>query len=679
GGGGVIVPEEIRELEAYGVAKIYSPEDGASMGLQGMINHMVENMDFSTMIDDFDVSELSSDKVRMIANLITFIEQAKPRGNRKLAGLKSWLTKNKDRHKTAVIGITGTGGSGKSSLTDELILRILHDLTKVRVAILSCDPSRRKTGGALLGDRIRMNAISTPRVYMRSFATRRSNEEIPDALPEAINIVKAAGFDLIMVETAGIGQGDSKITDLVDISIYVMTSEFGAASQLEKIDMLDYADLVVVNKYEKMGGEDAVRDVRKQLQRNQNAWDKLPEDMPVFGTIASRFNDDGVTALYHSILTTIADKTGIKFNSGLKKPKTKTSSSKTIIIPPRRTRYLSEIADTVKMYRSKTIEQADTLRKIWHLEETSKKISAGNPDQDTSKLISRLKKEISKTRKMLDKDTIKQINGWENIKKVYSKNEFKYHVRNHEFRVPLFFDSLSHTRIPKIALPKFKDPGEIYSWLREENVPGHFPYAAGVFPLKRTDEEPTRMFAGEGNPARTNARFKLLSAGYEAKRLSTAFDSVTLYGYDPDRRPDIYGKVGTSGVSICTMDDVKILYKDFDLCAPNTSVSMTINGPAPIILAMFLNAAIDQQADKFKAEKGKKPIKKQMDKIRTDVLSCIRGTVQADILKEDQGQNTCILSIEFALKMMGDIQEFFIKNNVKNFYSVSISGYHIAE
>jgi methylmalonyl-CoA mutase len=660
GGGGVIVPEEIRELEAYGVARIYSPEDGASMGLQGMINHMVKNVDFSTVKDNFDLSKLSPDNVVMIANLITSIEQAKPRGDKRLAGLKSWLAKNKDKHKTVVIGITGTGGSGKSSLTDELILRILQDLTKVRVAILSCDPSRRKTGGALLGDRIRMNAISTPRVYMRSFATRRSNAEITDVLPESIDVVKAAGFDLVIVETAGIGQGDSKITNLVDVSIYVMTSEFGAASQLEKIDMLDYADLVVVNKYEKMGGEDAVRDVRKQIQRNQNAWDKLPEDMPVFGTIASRFNDDGVTALYLSILKTIADKTGIKFNSGIKKPKTKTSSSKTIIIPTERTRYLSEIADTIRMYRSKTIKQADTLRKVWHLED-------------------RLKKEIAKAKKRLDKDTVKQINEWEKIKKTYSKDEFKYHVRNHEFRVPLFFDSLSHTRIPKIALPKFKDPGEIYSWLREENVPGHFPYTAGVFPLKRTDEDPTRMFAGEGDPARTNARFKLLSADYEAKRLSTAFDSVTLYGYDPDRRPDIYGKVGTSGVSICTLDDVKILYDGFDLCAPNTSVSMTINGPAPIILAMFLNAAIDQQVDKLKAEKGKKPTKKQMDKIRAHVLSCIRGTVQADILKEDQGQNTCILSIEFALKMMGDIQEFFIKNNVKNFYSVSISGYHIAE
>ena len=679
GGGGVIVPEEIKELEAYGVTKIYSPEDGASMGLQGMINHMVKKVDFSIVKDNFDLSKLSSDNPVMIANLITSIEQAKPRGNTQFGGLKSWLAKNVDKHKTCVIGITGTGGSGKSSLTDELVLRILHDLTKVRVAILSCDPSRRKTGGALLGDRIRMNAISDPRVYMRSFATRRSNAEITDALPEAIDVVKAAGFDLIIVETAGIGQGDSKITDLVDVSIYVMTSEFGSASQLEKIDMLDYADLVVVNKYEKMGGEDAVRDVRKQLQRNRNAWDKLPEVMPVFGTIASRFNDDGVTALYCSILKTIADKTGIKFNSGLKKPETKTSSSKTIIIPTERTRYLSEIADTVRMYQSKTIEQADTLRKVWHLEETSKKISADTQDQETSNLVSRLKKEIAKAKKGLDKDTVKHMNEWENIKKTYGKDEFVYHVRNHEFRVPLFFDSLAHTKIPKIALPKFKDPGEIYSWLREENVPGHFPYTAGVFPLKRTDEEPTRMFAGEGDPAKTNTRFKLLSADYKAKRLSTAFDSVTLYGYDPDRRPDIYGKVGNSGVSICTLDDVKTLYKGFDLCAPNTSVSMTINGPAPIILAMFLNAAIDQQVDKFKAEKGGNPTKKQMDKIRVDVLSCIRGTVQADILKEDQGQNTCILSIEFALKMMGDIQEFFIKNNVKNFYSVSISGYHIAE
>ena len=680
GGGGVIVPDEIKELEKYGVVKIYSPEDGSKLGLQGIINHMVKHLDFSTVRDsNFDFASLSPDNKLMVANLITAIELAKAEDNGNLAKLRSEILKKIGDRKIPVIGITGTGGSGKSSLIDEIILRFLQDIKDINVAIISCDPSRRKTGGALLGDRIRMNAIGDQRIYMRSIATRRSNTEIPDALPEAIEVVKAAGFDLVIAETAGIGQGDSNIIDLVDLSMYVMTSEFGAASQLEKIDMLDFADLIAVNKYEKRGGEDAVRDVSKQVQRNRNAWDKSPKEMPVFGTIASKFNDDGLTALYHAILDTIAEKAGVKFESNLPRSNTKTSTSKTIIIPPERTRYLSEIADTIRDYHRHTEEQADNLRRVWHLKETARTISEDKLSGDSSEVLSRLKEEIAKAEKSLNPETTHLLDEWREIRETYSKDELVYMVRGNEIRVPLFIESLSHKRIPKIALPKFKDPGEIHKWIREENVPGRFPFTAGVFPLKRLDEDPTRMFAGEGDPKRTNMRFKLLSAEYEANRLSTAFDSVTLYGYDPDIRPDIYGKVGTSGVSICTLDDVKTLYDGFELCAPGTSVSMTINGPAPLILAMFLNTAIDQQVDKYKYENGKEPTEEEYKKIRSMVLSNVRGTVQADILKEDQGQNTCIFSIEFALKMMGDIQEFFIENDVRNFYSVSISGYHIAE
>ncbi|MFH2219185.1 MAG: fused isobutyryl-CoA mutase/GTPase IcmF [Pseudomonadota bacterium] len=680
GGGGVIVPEEIRELEAYGVTKIYSPEDGARLGLQGMVNHMVRQLDFSTVNEaSFDVDRLSPDNKRLVANLITVIEQAKAQENGHLALLRSQLKKKIGNRKTPVIGITGTGGAGKSSLTDELVLRILNDFKNVKLAIISSDPSRRKTGGALLGDRIRMNAIGNSRVYMRSLATRASGTEIPDALSETIDVVRAAGFDLVIAETAGIGQGDSKITDLVDLSIYVMTSEFGAATQLEKIDMLDFADLTVVNKFEKRGGEDAVRDVRKQILRNRKAWGRPAEEMPVFGTIASKFNDDGVTALYHAVLEGLTEKTGVQFKSSMLRPETRVSTSKTIIIPPERTRYLSEISDTVRTYHRQTEDQAEAVRKVWHLEEAAAFLIADGQWEGSAEVLERLKAEIEKSRALPAAETVRLLDEWEEIKQTYLKDELVYRVRDREVRVPLYTKSLSHTKIPKIVLPKFKDPGEIYTWLREENVPGRFPFTAGVFPLKRVDEDPTRMFAGEGDPARTNSRFRLLSANYEAKRLSTAFDSVTLYGYDPDRRPDIYGKVGTSGVSVCTLDDVKVLYDGFELCAPNTSVSMTINGPAPIMLAMFLNAAIDQQVDAFRAEKGRPPAQQEYNDLRSKTLANIRGTVQADILKEDQGQNTCIFSIEFALKMMGDIQEYFIENNVRNFYSVSISGYHIAE
>ncbi len=675
GGGGVIVPEEIRQLESYGVSKIYSPEDGASKGLQGMINHMVRQLDFPTVESfTFDVDALEPENKLMVANLMTAVEQAKAKQNGHLAQLRTRLQALSRDRKVPVIGITGTGGAGKSSLTDELIIRLLHDLKQIHVAIISCDPSRRKTGGALLGDRIRMNAIGSPRVYMRSLATRNSQTEIPEALAECVLAAKAAGFDLVIAETAGIGQGDSRIIDMVDVALYVMTSEFGAASQLEKIDMLDFADLVVVNKFEKRGGEDAVRDVRKQVQRNRNAWNKTPEEMPVFGTIASKFNDDGVTALYRALLDAIAEKTGVALDSSLPRPESRTSTSKTIIIPPERTRYLAEIADTVRRYHQHTAAQAEALRKSWHIDEVIKLLG-----DHPAELATRLTEEAKAARENIRDDARKVLNEWEAVKEAYGRDELVYAVRGRDIRVPLFTESLSHQRVPKIVLPGFKDPGEIYRWMREENVPGRFPFTAGVFPLRRIDEDPTRMFAGEGDPARTNRRFKLLSADYEAKRLSTAFDSVTLYGFDPDRRPDIYGKVGTSGVSICTLDDVKVLYGGFDLCAPNTSVSMTINGPAPIILAMFLNAAIDQQVDRHTAETGSPPSSEVYENIRADVLSTVRGTVQADILKEDQGQNTCIFSIDFALKMMGDIQEYFITKNIRNFYSVSISGYHIAE
>ena len=679
GGGGVIVPDEIRALESYGVTKIYSPEDGAKLGLQGMINHMVELLDFPLVTDqNVDVDGLSPDNRGRVANLITAAELARhPKGSNTridIDDLKSLLSAKIKNKTIPVIGITGTGGAGKSSLTDELILRLINDFPDIRVAVICCDPSRRKTGGALLGDRIRMNSIGSPRVYMRSLATRQSNAEIPDVLADAVDVARAAGYDLIIAETAGIGQGDSLITDMVDLSIYVMTSEFGAASQLEKIDMLDYADLVVVNKFEKRGGEDAVHDVRKQVQRNRKAWEMPLDEMSVYGTIASKFNDDGVTAFYHAVLDTISEKTGVKLESGLPRPESKISTARTIIIPPERIQYLTEIACIIRDYQARTKEQADALRMVWHVEEVAKLL-----DGDSSEILEKLKSEAAKAKKAVKPETSQLVDQWEEIKVAYSGDELVYHVRNREIREPLYSRSLSQTQIPKIVLPQFKDPGEIYRWMSEENLPGYFPFTSGVFPLKRVGEDPTRMFAGEGGPGRTNRRFKLLSENYEAKRLSTAFDSPTLYGFDPDERPDIYGKVGNSGVSICTLDDVKVLYGGFELCSPQTSVSMTINGPAPIILAMFLNTAIDQQVDAFSEEKGREPSEQESAEIRAKVLSNVRGTVQADILKEDQGQNTCIFSIEVALKMMGDIQAYFIEHNVRNFYSVSISGYHIAE
>ena len=679
GGGGVIVAEEIKELERYGVTKIYSPEDGASMGLQGMINHMVQLLDFSTLPHHrLDPAELHWDKPKAIAGFITALQQAKADGNGRLAELSSMLKPLAAERNPPVVGITGTGGAGKSSLTDEILVRFLHDIKDIRIAVICCDPSRKKTGGALLGDRIRMNSLGqSANIYMRSLATRDSASEISEALPEAIAVAKAAGFDLVIAETAGIGQGDSKITDIADISLYVMTSEFGAPSQLEKIDMLDYADLIVVNKFEKKGSDDALRDIRKQVQRNRKQWQTPPAELPVYGTIASKFNDDGITALYHGIIEQLREKCRLELRPSLPRPAEKMSSSKTIVIPSQRLRYLSEIASTVRHYHEETKKQAEAVRRHLYVAETVKILGAdGDAPAGT---LENLQNKATLLAESISADTATMLRTWEKNKGDYSGDQLIYKVRDREICVPLTTTSLSHSKIRKVSLPTFSDPGDIYTWLRRENLPGYFPYTGGVFPMKRTGEDPTRMFAGEGGPAQTNARFKLLSANYPAKRLSTAFDSVTLYGWDPAIRPDIYGKIGNSGVSICTLDDMKVLYGGFDLCSPTTSVSMTINGPAPIILAMFMNTAIDQQVEKFVTDSNRGPDEDEYKRIKADVLANVRGTVQADILKEDQGQNTCIFSIEFALKMMGDIQEYFIANKVQNFYSVSVSGYHIAE
>jgi isobutyryl-CoA mutase len=678
GGGGVIIPSEMDELHDYGITRIYSPEDGANMGLQGMINDMIRSMDADPGdYNSLDPEGLNIEDKYTTARFISAIQDTKANDKETFEKLMAGINERASQVESPVVGLTGTGGAGKSSLTDELIIRILNDLKGITIAIISCDPSRRKTGGALLGDRIRMNSIENDRVYMRSLATRRSQTELPEELPDAIKVVRAAGYDIILVETAGIGQGDSRVVDMTDLSIYVMTAEFGAPSQLEKIDMLDYADIVVVNKFEKKGSEDALRDVRKQVQRNRKAFDKDPKDLPVYGTIASKFNDDGITAFYHGFLDIIAEKTGIRYVSHLPESGRKESSSKTIIIPGERTRYLAEIADTVREYHKNTGTQAEVVRDHWHLSESLRKLSA--KEQGQALTLNQLKNAVEEAKSLVWEETDKTIQDFICAKDQYGKDELVYHVRDKEFRLPLYSESLSQSKIPKISLPQFVDPGEQYTWMRKENFAGSFPYTAGVFPLKRADEDPTRMFAGEGGPADTNQRFRLLSEAYPAKRLSTAFDSVTLYGYDPDIRPDIYGKIGTSGVSICTLDDAKVLYSGFDLCAPNTSVSMTINGPAPMMLAMFMNTAIAQQTDKFREEKGREPDEKESAEIRQFALSNVRGTVQADILKEDQGQNTCIFSIEFALKMMGDIQQYFIDHKVFNFYSVSISGYHIAE
>ncbi len=670
GGGGVIVPEEIAELHAYGVTRIYSPEDGALMGLQGMINDVVAQSDFDLTekgtVEAADL-DLRGGNYRLLARAITQLEND-PNG--KLAQ----SIRNTAVPPAPTLGITGTGGAGKSSLTDELIRRFrLDQEDALKIAIISIDPSRKRTGGALLGDRIRMNAIEHPNIFMRSLATRDTGKEISAALPEVIAACKLAGFDLVVVETSGIGQGDAAIVPHVDASLYVMTPEFGAASQLEKIDMLDFADFVAINKFDRKGAADALRDVRKQYQRNRERFKESPDDMPVFGTQASRFNDDGVTALYQAIAAHLQAK-GLKLKPGkLPQVQTKQSSQSRAIVPGNRVRYLAEIADSVRGYHKHVDAQVGIARERQSLR-TAKAIFAGcqKDGKDFDELIAWKDGQ-------LDPKAKKLLEMWPDTVKAYAGDEYVVKIRDKEIRTALTHETLSGTKIRKVVLPKFSDEGETLRYLMKENVPGSFPFTAGVFAFKRENEDPTRMFAGEGDAFRTNRRFKKVSEGMPAKRLSTAFDSVTLYGCDPDERPDIYGKIGNSGVSIATLDDLKVLYDGFDLCDPATSVSMTINGPAPMILAMFFNTAIDQQFEKFKADNGREPTEDEAEKIREWTLSSVRGTVQADILKEDQGQNTCIFSTEFALKMMGDIQEFFVHNQVRNFYSVSISGYHIAE
>ncbi len=694
GGGGVIVPGEIAELHDYGVTRIYSPEDGQHLGLQGMIGEMLMRCDHS--LSSYAPTSLASmtghteSAWRALAQWLTAIEN-----NAADASLRDAVARAADSSSAPVLGITGTGGAGKSSLTDELIRRLRMDLNdSLNVAVISIDPSRRKSGGALLGDRIRMNAIyNWPRpgqkgqdeegrhVFMRSLATRDAGSEISQSLPETIAACKAAGFDLIIVETSGIGQGDAAIVQYVDVSLYVMTPEFGAASQLEKIDMLDFADLVAINKFDRKGAADALRDVAKQVQRNREAFTVMPDQMPVYGTQASRFNDDGVTALYQALKAALAEKSTTFAASAqggsLPKPESKQSSAVNAIVPSSRVRYLADISETVRSYKQRTYKNATLAREVQHLRESQRMLLEAVPEKHRAR--DALEEQASMREGKIDADAQKLLADWPGVKAAYSADELVSKVRDREIRTPLVHQSLSGTRISKVSLPQFEDHGEQLKWLMLENIPGHFPYTGGVFPLKREGEDPTRMFAGEGDAFRTNRRFHLLSEGMPAKRLSTAFDSVTLYGHDPDLRPDIYGKVGNSGVSIATLDDMKVLYDKFDLCSPSTSVSMTINGPAPSILAMFMNTAIDQQKADFEAEHGRAPDEQEAAQLKAQAMSSVRGTVQADILKEDQGQNTCIFSTEFSLKVMGDIQDYFVRHQVRNFYSVSISGYHIAE
>ena len=673
GGGGVIVHSEIKALMAYGVTRIYSPEDGATMGLQGMINDLIQSSDFPVAQlaapATTAMAALKSGDHKELAHVITALEnESYPET------LRAEIREAGQAIKTPVLGITGTGGAGKSSLTDELVLRLRIDQSdRVKIAIISIDPSRKRTGGALLGDRIRMNAIESPHIYMRSLATRDTGSELSAALPDVIAACKLAGFDLVIVETSGIGQGDAAIVPFVDASLYVMTPEFGAASQLEKIDMLDFADFIAINKFDRKGAQDAHRDVRKQYQRNRELFMQSPETMPVFGTMASRFNDDGVTALYQSIAEHLRT-LGLNLPEGkLPKPAIRASTLGRAVVPPERVRYLAEIATTIRDYHKHVAQQARIARERQSLQ-VSKILfeKSGLPAAEFDAVISSKDAELTATSKKL-------LAQWPKDQIAYAQDEFVTKVRDKEIRTRQTSESLSGLKIRKVSLPRFEDEGETLRFLMKENVPGSFPYTAGVFAFKREGEDPTRMFAGEGDAFRTNRRFKRVSEGMPAHRLSTAFDSVTLYGGDPDLRPDIFGKIGNSGVSICSLDDMKVLYSGFDLCAPTTSVSMTINGPAPMILAMFMNTAMDQQRDKFVEKHGRQPTAEEDAKIIAWAKSNVRGTVQADILKEDQGQNTCIFSTEFALKMMGDIQQYFVDHKVQNFYSVSISGYHIAE
>ena len=723
GGGGVILPDEIEKLHQYGIARIYSPDDGREMGLQGMINDMLVKCDFPTG-DKLDgaLKRIREKDPKDIARLISAAENFPEESKESLVQIHQLAEKTN----VPVLGITGTGGSGKSSLIDELVSRFLIDFKDKTVGILSVDPSKRRTGGALLGDRIRMNAIGGGRVYMRSLATRQSNLALSKYVREALGILKAAEYDFIILETSGIGQSDTEITDHSDVSLYVMTPEYGASTQLEKIDMLDFADVIALNKFDKRGGLDALRDVKKQYRRNRNMFDESITDdhLPVFGTIASQFNDPGVNQLYRTIINKLVSRTGADLKSSFEV--TREMSEKIYIIPPQRTRYLSEISETIRNYNQWTEEQRETAQKLYGIKKSLdalEEISLESPAPNREELKKQLQELYREMEFKLDGRNKKILENWDRKVKLYKDDYFVYKVRDKEIKVETHVESLSHNMIPKISMPGYTAWGDVLRWNLQENVPGEFPYTAGVFPFKREGEEPTRMFAGEGGPERTNRRFHYVSKAQPAKRLSTAFDSVTLYGEDPDRRPDIYGKIGNSGVSICCLDDAKKLYSGFRLADSKTSVSMTINGPAPIMTAFFMNAAVDQECELYIRENGlEEEVKKKIDKIyrekgvdrpayqgelpdgndglglfllgvtgdqvlpadvyrkiRSETICRVRGTVQADILKEDQAQNTCIFSTEFALRMMGDIQDYFIEHNVRNFYSVSISGYHIAE
>ena len=717
GGGGVILPDEIEQLQAYGIARIYSPDDGRVMGLQGMINDMVSQCDFPTGKNVAGLEdELSVNNTNAIARLISAAENF-PEESQTILDKIHAKAKNQA---VPILGITGTGGAGKSSLIDELVRRFILDFPKKHMAIVSVDPSKRKTGGALLGDRIRMNAIHNPRVYMRSLATRQANLALSKYVDETLQILKAAGFDFIILETSGIGQSDTEITEHSDASLYVMTPEYGAATQLEKIDMLDFADLIAINKFDKRGALDAVRDVKKQYARNHHIFDAEPKDLPVFGTIASQFNDPGMNKLYRAVMKKITERSGQDFSSHFKADIDE--HDKVYIIPPNRIRYLSEITENNRTYSEWARSQADIAQKIYALSLSIQTLT-GNGMAEDDPAIAALKRQMDTLYLDFDPRNKKLLESWPERRDMYRKDVFTFKVRNREIAIETHKQTLAHSRIPKVSTPGFKGWGDILRWLLEENVPGEFPYTAGIYPFKREGEDPTRMFAGEGGPERTNRRFHYVSLGMPAKRLSTAFDSVTLYGNDPDKRPDIYGKIGNSGVSVCCLDDAKKLYSGFNLADPKTSVSMTINGPAPMMLAFFMNAAIDQQCEIYIRKQGLEAEVKQKikdiykksaterpryhgalpegndglglmllgvtgdrvlprdvyEKIKADTLRQVRGTVQADILKEDQAQNTCIFSTEFALRLMGDVQAYFIDHGVRNFYSVSISGYHIAE
>ncbi len=677
GGGGVIIPREIKELHDYGISRIFSPEDGRKHGLQGMINKMIEECDFPTVGKSIqaEVEKLPTGNINAVSKLITLAEYQVGAQEEVAATAQTVFNEIKSLARTApVVGITGTGGAGKSSLTDELIRRFLNEYKDKKIAILSIDPTKQKTGGALLGDRIRMNAIFNERVFMRSLATRGSKSELSLAIKDAINVVKAAGYDLVVVETSGIGQGDAEIAEICDLSMYVMTSEFGAPSQLEKIDMIDFADLIVINKFERKGSEDARRQVQKQFQRSRMLFDKELDDMPVYGTIASQFNDPGTNALFAALVEKVSERMNLDWTSQF--DKNVDVEKQNVIIPNDRRYYLREITEAVRNYHKKSLEQSEVARRLFQLEGAIEAVQEQDRNEEVLKSLEVLKEEVENK---LTPESKKLLEEWPNRRELYSQDEFITKIRDKEIVTELKTKSLSGLMIPKVSLPKYKDYGEILRWIYKENTPGSFPFTAGVFPFKRKGEDPKRQFAGEGTPERTNRRFHYLSKHDDAKRLSTAFDSVTLYGEDPDYRPDIYGKVGESGVSICTLEDMKKLYAGFDLCLPSTSVSMTINGPAPIILAMFLNTAIDQQIKNKEEELGRVLTVEEYIEVKEQTLQVVRGTVQADILKEDQGQNTCIFSTEFALRMMGDIQQYFIDHKVRNYYSVSISGYHIAE